>query len=103
MVQSWKDRLAKAIDDDGRSMRAISLKAGTGPNYLSEVFSKDKVPGVDKLLKLSAELNVSATFILTGSEVSPESEEMLSILAALPPEERATMLSLARQLRAARQ
>lgn len=102
MAERWKDRLKAAVDADGRTPRAISKAAGCGPNYLGEVFGKAKVPSIDKLLMLSAELKVSATYILTGSEVSPESEEMLMILASLGPDERDTMLRLGRQLKAAR-
>lgn len=103
MGATWKHRLAEAVNNDGRSMRAISKSAGVGVNYLSEIFSKDKVPSIDKLLLLAEELKVSATFILVGTDVSPESEEFLAHLGSMTPEERATMLSLARQLRASRQ
>jgi transcriptional regulator with XRE-family HTH domain len=103
MMEGWLERLNKAVLADGRAPRTISRAAGLGPNYLGELFNKGKVPSVDKLLKLCAELDVSATYILTGSAVSPESEEMLSILGALDGEQQATLLSLARQLRKASQ
>lgn len=83
-------------------MRAISQAAGAGPNYVSEIFSRGKIPGIDKLLAICTELHVSPTYVLTGSDVSPESEEFLAHLGSMSPEERATMLNLARQLRAAR-
>lgn len=97
MMDGWLERLDAAIKGDGRKPRTISLAAGLGPNYLGEVF-KGKVPGVDKLIKICGELNVSVTYILTGTDVSAESEEMLSILATLPADQQATLLSLARQL-----
>lgn len=99
MIEGWLERLGKAVAEDGRPPRTISLAAGLGPNYLGELFNKGKVPSIDKLLKLCAELNVSATTILTGAPVSPESEEMLSILGALDREQQATLLTVARQLR----
>lgn len=98
MVEGWLQRLRKAVADDGRRARSISIAAGLGPNHLGEVFTKGKTPSVDKLLRLCAELHVSATYVLTGSEVTPESEEMLSILGALGVEEQGTLLALARQL-----
>lgn len=103
MVEAWQERLEDAVRKDGRKPRSISIAAGLGPNYLSEVFTKGKVPSVDNLLKLCAELHVSATFVLTGSEVSPESEEMLSLLAGLDVEAQSTLLNLARQLSKAAQ
>jgi transcriptional regulator with XRE-family HTH domain len=103
MMEAWQERLEEAVRKDGRKPRSISIAAGLGPNYLSEIFSRGKVPSVDNLLKLCSELHVSATFVLTGSEVSPESEEMLVLLAGLGPEEQATLLALARQLAKAAQ
>jgi transcriptional regulator with XRE-family HTH domain len=102
MMEGWLERLELAVKNDGRAPRTISKAAGLGPNYVGELFNKGKVPSVEKLLKLCAELHVSATYILTGSEVSPESEEMLSILGALGAEQQSTLLTLARQLKAAR-
>jgi transcriptional regulator with XRE-family HTH domain len=103
MMEAWQKRLEDSVRADGRKPRAISIAAGLGPNYLSEIFTKGKIPSVDNLLKLCAELHVSATFVLTGSEVTPESEEMLSLLAGLGAEEQATILALARQLAKASQ
>jgi len=103
MKDGWRQRLSAAAKADGRSLRAISLASRLGANYLSELLTKGKEPSVSKLLALCEQLNVSATFILTGTEVSAESEEMLSILASLPAEQQATILALARQLKASRQ
>lgn len=102
MSEGWQDRLREAADRDPRSYRAISKAAGAGPNYLSEILSDGKVPGIDKFQKLCAELNVSAAFVLTGSEVSREDEEMLSALGSLTGEQQATFRALVRQLKASR-
>lgn len=103
MKEGWLDRLKEAVEKDGRSPRAISIAAKCGPNYLSEVLTKGKVPGIDRLMRLASTLKVSAAYLLTGAEVSSASEEMLALLAAMPAERQETMLALARQLRAARQ
>jgi transcriptional regulator with XRE-family HTH domain len=100
MDSEWLTRFKEALAADGRSPRALSLDAGLGPNYVSEMLHKGKEPGVDKLLRLCAEMKVSATYILTGSEVSPQSEEMLGLLADMRPEHLTTLLDLARQLKA---
>lgn len=102
MSEGWLTRLTEAVRSDGRTPRAISLAAGLGPNYLSELLTKGKVPGIDKLLRLCAELNVSATWVLTGAEVTTDGEEMLSLLAELSADQQSTLLDLARQLKAAR-
>lgn len=101
-MDGWLDRLQVAVDADERSARAISLAAGLGPNYLSELLSTKKEPGIEKFLRLCRELHVSASYVLTGTAVSQDAEEMLGILAALPGEEQETLFRLARQLKAAR-
>lgn len=101
MDSGWLIRFKAALKADGRTPRALSLDCGLGPNYVSEMLTKGKEPGVDKLLRLCAELKVSATYILTGSEVSPQSEEMLGLLADMKSEHLTTLLDLARQLKAA--
>lgn len=37
MIDDWRARLLKAIDEDGRSDRAISLAAKLGPNFISQM------------------------------------------------------------------
>ena len=101
MSENWLTRLSEAVDRDGRTPRAISRSAGLGPNYLGELL-KGKVPGIDKLLRLCAEMNVSATWVLTGAEVTTDGEEMLGHLSKLSADQQTTLLDLARQLRAAR-
>lgn len=103
MSEGWKTRLEEAVRNDARAPRAISIDAGLGPNYLSELFTQDKTPTVDKLLKLCATLGVSAAYILSGVKASRQSEEMLAILSGLSEDEQATLLRLARHLQEAAQ
>lgn len=99
MQQGWRDRLETAVKADVRSMRAISVACGFGPNYLSEVLTGKKEPGIIKLLRICQELGVSAAQIITGADVSPQAEEMLAILAGLPEKQQALLYDLARSLR----
>lgn len=98
-MAGWLDRLRDAVKADGRSLRDVSLSAGLGPNYLSELLGKDKEPGINKLERLCRELNVSLAYVLTGLQVTPEDEEKLALLAELPEEDAATVLHFARRLR----
>lgn len=34
MMEAWFDRLVRAVEADGRSLRALSLAIGAGPNYV---------------------------------------------------------------------
>jgi transcriptional regulator with XRE-family HTH domain len=98
MGGDWKTRLREAIAADGRSMRAISLKSDLGANYITEIFTKDKEPGVEKLRRVCAELGVSLSFILTGVDLDEENEAFLALLTGLDDSDRATLLGLARKL-----
>ena len=101
MNEGWLNRLQSAVRADGRTPRAISKAAGLNPNYLSELFGLEKAPAVDKLLKLCDTLNISAAWVLTGLKASRREEEMLVLLSQLPEEQQATLLDLARSLKAA--
>ena len=83
----------KAVDADSRSDRAISMDAGLGQNFVNELRNTDKEPGTDKLMKLIAELGVSAAEILLDVEITPEDEQFLRLLKNLSEPERALYLA----------
>ena len=92
----WRTRLARAVHDDVRSQRAISSSAGLNPGYLNSVFSKGgKSPTVENLLAICEALGVSATWVLYGTEVTPQDEELVSLLSD-SPEMRTVVLDLLR-------
>jgi transcriptional regulator with XRE-family HTH domain len=83
MATGWRDRLEKAVKDSGRSYRDISLAAGLGESYVSELFRKDIDPTLGKLQAICDELGVSFTFITQGVRITPEMEELLGVWATL--------------------
>lgn len=66
MKENWKTRLLKAVDEDPRSDRAISLATGLGVNTVNELRNTDKLPSIDKVLKLSEELELSLSYLFWG-------------------------------------
>lgn len=68
MKESWKTRLLKAVDEDPRSDRAISLATGLGVNTVNELRNTNKSPSIDKVLKVSEELGLSLSYLFWGSE-----------------------------------
>lgn len=62
--QIWRDRLHERLTATGRSMRDVSLKAGLGPNFVHEVISKGKEPGIQNLIALADELGVSMSYLM---------------------------------------
>jgi transcriptional regulator with XRE-family HTH domain len=95
MADDWKQRLLDAVEKDGRSDRAISLAAGLGPSFVNELRRTEKEPGIQRVLKLAAELNVSlATLFLGREDITPQDEELLQLARQTSAEEREAILTL---------
>ena len=77
------ERLREVIEEDPRSMRAISRDAGLGPNYVQQALDGRK-PTVDKLTKLLSALTDEQRFyVLTGYRMDQETKELLVILSGM--------------------
>lgn len=96
MDEKWRDRLARSIEDSGKSKRAISLAAGKGAGYVHSILSEGKEPTIDPLIKICAELNVSINYIIYGYAVTVEDEEFLRLISNIPEREKEAILSLLR-------
>ena len=85
MKDGWLERLSEAINEDKRSMRALSLEAGLGPNFISQMFNDGKDPGGDKLLSILEVLDQSAiAYIFLGIRIGPDDLAMLREYSAIP-------------------
>lgn len=102
MMDGWRERLLAAVDADPRSDRAISLKAGLGPNFLNNLRNNETEPGIKKVLKLAQELNVSLAALFLGQETTPEDEEFLTLLQSASSAERDGLLTLLRARRSSK-
>ena len=80
----WRARLEDAIEKSGRSKREISLAAGKGPGYVFSILSEGKDPTIDNLIAICGAINVSLTQILYGVQMSPETQEILSLIESNP-------------------
>lgn len=96
MDDGWRKRIRTAIEDSGKSYREVSVAAGLGVNFVSEMLSSGKDPGASKLSKLCTTLGLSLTYVLTGVEMSAEDEEFLQLVSDLPDQERAHLLGMLR-------
>ena len=101
MDSAWRQRLIAAIEKDVRTPRAISIAAGLGPNYLSQMVERGTSPSIPALVSLCGVLNLSLTYIFTGADMTPEQEELLRLSAELPDQQKDLLVDLARQLRGA--
>lgn len=90
--KTWKERLAEAIEKDGRSKTAISKATGRGPMYVSQIFSENKTPTIDNLNALCNTLNVSPVYICYGLDFPEELTPYISRFSSLDPNDRAFIL-----------
>jgi len=81
MSEDWKTRLLKAIDEDDRSDRAISLAANLGPNFISQMRGTNsasaKKPNIAYVQRIADVLGKDLTSILGN-----DSAELRSALLA---------------------
>jgi len=101
MKTEWRDNLVRAIERDGRSLRAISVAAGLGQNYLNQMLVRGTAPTTTALVSLCDVLGVSVTSILTGGDLGPSEEELLRISSGLSDRQIDLLIELARQMKEA--
>lgn len=95
------DRLIEAIKADGRDMKAISLDAGLGENYVQQLVAKRKEPGLERLASLLTTLGrVSALFVITGVEMTRQDEEFLGVATSLTEDQKRTAIEFFQSLQA---
>lgn len=84
MENEWRDRLSEMIKADGRSLRAISLAAGFGENYVQQMLKDKKQPTFPKLAQVLSVLGSGATlYVTTGLKITPEAEQFLRLAVGL--------------------
>lgn len=92
----WKQRFEAAIEASGKSRRAISLAAGMGPGYVHSVLREGKEPTIGSLIAICREAGVSAAHILLGLDISAQDEEILTLFAQVPEDQRPMVLAIIR-------
>lgn len=72
------------IEADGRSLRAISMAAGYGENYVQQMLKNRKQPSFPRLAKVLSVLGSSATlYVTSGLRLTPEAEQFLRLALSL--------------------
>jgi hypothetical protein len=66
----------------------VSLKAELNPGYVNSLIKEGKEPAVEHVFRLCAVLNVSATYVLFGITVSPETERIMRAVENDPARQR---------------
>lgn len=78
-METWRERLAAAIAADAckRSMRDVSIAAGLSAGYVHGILKDGKEPTLDRFMRICEVLDVSAASVLTGADLSRETETIL--------------------------
>ena len=75
---AWRTLLAQAVE--GKSLRAISLKANCGAGYLHSILKEGKDPTIERLIAICEQVPVSIAYILYGVDVTPEDAQILEAM-----------------------
>lgn len=85
MQEGWRERLLKAIDEDERSDRAISLAAGLGPNFIGQMRGTKSIPpkkpNIEYVRKLAQALGKELSEIIGDTEDDAEERLRAALLA----------------------
>lgn len=74
-------------------MRAISMEAECGPNYVQQMIHRRSDPGTDRLVRILQVLGgKSAIYVLTGMDMNERDEQFMKAAAALTPKMREAAL-----------
>lgn len=82
--EGWRDRLRNEIKRSGRSQSDIALAVGLSRGYFSNILREDKDPTIGNLTKICSELGISLPKIMYGYDISPEIEEVLTLMQDNP-------------------
>lgn len=101
VAESLGDRIARLRRAKGWSQRELGDRIGVTGAQVSKFERNSYVPRADILGKLSAALDVSSDFLLTGRRRDPRLRERLEELESLPDELRCNLLEFLDSLLAA--
>jgi len=84
---AWRARFWEAIAQDGRKLRAISMAAKLGENYLTQTKTRKSAPTINKFVAILNELGTaSSLYVLTGVRMDETTARFINAASALPPE-----------------
>ena len=81
---SWRQRLRGAIEQSGKSLRAVSLSAGCAASYVHGMLEAGKEPTLDKLLAVCDAVPVSPIYVILGVDALPDDVAILKALHENP-------------------
>lgn len=99
-TETWRERLAAAIEKAGKTERSVSLEIGRAPGYLHGILKEGKEPGIDSFAAIANAVNVSLAWLLYGAEFTGNSEKLLRLFSQLNDDQQADFLRMAESVAA---
>jgi len=81
--KTWRDRIADLVKPKGKlEAKAVSLKAGLGATFVSDLINKGRTPSVENFVAVAEALGVSPLFLVYGDENPKIAIPVIGIVAA---------------------
>lgn len=79
MAETWKNRLARRIDERGTNMREVSVNAGLGETAVRDWLKRDRSPSVEGLSAVAKGLGTTVGWIIGEKDSTPTGDQQASI------------------------
>ncbi|WP_352878489.1 helix-turn-helix transcriptional regulator [Mesorhizobium sp. M0959] len=67
MVEDWRNRIVRLLDEQHMTMKEASRRAGRGETFVRDILKRGQEPSASNLERLARVLKVSAAEILDGT------------------------------------
>lgn len=88
METGWLERFKEALEtlkSRGVSMSALSLKAGRGRNFVQQMLTTGRDPGIEKLSSVLEHMpEADAIYVVTGIRITDRDLKFLRAMEGLP-------------------
>lgn len=95
MNETWFNRLAEAIEADPRSMRRLSMEAGVGENFVSQMIKDRKEPGIEKVMSILDKLGAAAAlYVILDLRIEDGDDQFLEMVLKADSGQRRQILGI---------
>lgn len=82
MEWDWRKQVLRLIEEQGLTMKALSLRAGLSASTMQSYITDGHSPSIDKFLRIADALGVSPEYLLTGGATRTVSIPIVGIVSA---------------------
>ncbi|GAA4218550.1 transcriptional regulator with XRE-family HTH domain [Sagittula marina] len=93
-IEKMRERLDVEIRRQRRSRTEVSLASGQSKGYLTNVLTRGQIPTVDRLDAICRELGLSLPYVMYGTQIPADAEEIFELMQENPERFRALLTLL---------